>query len=494
MSTESSDDALDRSALSGVVWSTGAKWSSQIVSWASTILVARILAPSDYGLVTMASVFLGVVSMLSEFGLGTSVLTLRELHTKEMQQLNTISVLLGGAGTALTVLAAYPLGLFFRAPDLPPVAAAIGFTFFVNSLHIVPAALLRRAMRFRTLAMIDLVRGFVMPLVTLGGALLGWRYWALVAGSLVGATTAAVLTLAVRREGFAWPRLAALGSVFRFSRDVLIGRLAWTVYQNGDFAVAGRRLGQAGAGVYSIAWTLATNPIDKVTAILSDVTPSLFSAVQDDRPALRRYFLNLSELLCLATFPASLGLAMVSADLVAVLLGPQWAGAAAPLALLALYAGARSVTQLFGFLFTATRETRFAMWTAVALAGLLLLGFVVGSTWGGAGIAAAWLIVHPLLSIYSFTRIRRVLDLRASEYLRALRLGFDGAVVMGAVLFGFHALVASTWTPGLRLVVAIPLGALTYATMTWWLHRNRLRQILAWFRRVRAGGSPGDTM
>ena len=86
---------LDKSALSGVAWAGAAKWSTQIVAWAGTIVVARILMPSDYGLLTMASVFLGVVMMLSEFGIGTAVITLREIPESELHQLNGFSVVLG---------------------------------------------------------------------------------------------------------------------------------------------------------------------------------------------------------------------------------------------------------------------------------------------------------------------------------------------------------------------------------------------------------------
>ena len=295
------------------------------------------------------------------------------------------------------------------------------------------------------------------------------------------------MTLFYLRVPFARPRLIGLATVLNFSRHVLIGRLAYVVYQDGDFAVAGRRLGTAAVGDYSLAWTLATSPIEKVSMILNDVTPAIFSAVQDDKPALRRYFLNLSEILCLATFPASIGLALVSPDLVAVVLGAKWSGAAGPLALLALYAGARSVTGLYGYLLYATRETRFAMWTSIWLAGFLLVGFYVGSFWGTSGIAAAWLVVHPSFSVYVFARIRRLLDLSGWEYLKALRLGLDGAVIMGVVVLGFQQLVSAEWSPVLRLSTSIALGATTYIGSTLLLHGPRLRQILAWLQRVRRG-------
>jgi len=486
--------ALDRSLFAGVAWTGAAKWSTQLISWAVTILVARILTPADFGLVTMATVFLSVVMMLSEFGVGVAVITLRELPDSQLRQLNTFSILLGLAGTALTALMAYPLGAFFRAPDLPPVLFLVGCTFAISSLQTVPGALLRRELRFRTLALIDVTRGVLVPAVTLIGALAGLRYWALAIGSLSGAALNALMVLAVRRVGLERPRARGLGPALHFSRDILVGRLAWVVYQDGDFAVAGRRLTQSAVGDYSMAWTIATAPIEKVTMVLSEVTPSLFSAVQHDRVALRRYFLNLTEMLCLATFPASVGLALVSRDLVAVALGPNWVGAAAPLALLALYAGARSVSVLYAHVFTATRDTRFAMWLTIAGAVLLLGGFVIGSRWGPTGIAGAWLVIHPLLSVVSLFRVRRSLEVRFAGYLQALRLGLDGTILMvGALLIAQHFLVPA-WTPGARLSLLIPAGAVVYLLTTLGLHRQRLRHILEWLRRTRSGANDAPTV
>lgn len=481
--------SLDRSLLAGFAWTGAAKWSTQIISWAITILVARILTPSDFGLVTMATVFLSIVMMLSEFGVGVAVITLRELPDSQLRQLNAFSILLGLAGTALTALMAYPLGAFFRAPELPPVLLLVGTTFAITSLQTVPAALLRRELRFRSLALVDLARGVLVPLVTLGGALLGLRYWALAIGSVTSAAIGALMVLSLRRVGFERPRPAGLAHALHFSRDILVGRLAWVVYQDGDFAVAGRRLGQAAVGDYSMAWTLATAPIEKVTMVLSDVAPSLFSAVQDDRPALRRYFLNLTEMLCLATFPASIGLALVSRDLVGALLGATWAGAAAPLALLALYAGARSVSILYPHVLTATRDTRFLMWLTLVGAVFLLTGFIVGSRWGPTGIAAAWLIIHPGISLVSLRRVQRALEVRYGEYARALRLGLDGALAMAGVVLVLQHWVMADWPAMARLATAVPVGAGSYLLATLALHRQRLRHIVTWFRQSRGGPS-----
>src|SRR5438105_3774100 len=90
--------ALDRSLLHGLAWTSAAKWAGQLLAWASTLIVARLLSPADYGLVGMAAVFLGLITLVSEFGLGTTVITLRRLTDHEVAQLNGLAVLVGLCG------------------------------------------------------------------------------------------------------------------------------------------------------------------------------------------------------------------------------------------------------------------------------------------------------------------------------------------------------------------------------------------------------------
>src|SRR3989442_11978043 len=91
---------LDRSLVHGIAWTSGAKWAGQLLTWASTLIVARLLTPEDYGLVGMASVYLGLITLVSEFGLGAAVITLRALSEEQVAQLNGLSVLFGAGGVA----------------------------------------------------------------------------------------------------------------------------------------------------------------------------------------------------------------------------------------------------------------------------------------------------------------------------------------------------------------------------------------------------------
>src|SRR6266699_3786534 len=104
--------ALDRSLLRGVAWTAAAKWASQALSWLSWLIVARLLTPEDYGLVGMAAIYLGLITLVAEFGLGTAVLAVRELSAAQINQLNGLAVLLGLASLAASCAVAIPLGRF----------------------------------------------------------------------------------------------------------------------------------------------------------------------------------------------------------------------------------------------------------------------------------------------------------------------------------------------------------------------------------------------
>ncbi len=492
MTSGASDDAptakqrsdLDRSALFGAAWMGAAKWSTQLISWIGTVVVARLLSPADYGIVSMATVALGLLSLISEFGIGTTIVMQRDIQGSVLKQFNSVALLLGGASFAVAAAMAIPLGVFFRSDVLPWVIVAMATTFVINALQIVPAATLRRELRFRTLALIDVARGFLVPMGTVLFALAGFGYWALVGGGILSATVSTALTLINRRHGFSGPSWAGLRGKLQTSAQILVSRLAWYVYSSADLVIAGRRLGEGPLGEYTLAATVATMPTSKIFALLTDVTPSLFAAVQDDRDSLRRYFLNMTELLAFACFPVAIGLALVADDFVAVVLGSKWQGAAIPLMLLAACSTIRSITPLYGHLFLAVGQSRYSMWTALGTAVLLPIGFWVGSNWGTTGIAATWIVFFPILMLVTFARVRKILSLHSKDYVQSLRLGIDGSIAMGVVVYSLRHWLAIE-EPLMRLLVDVPAGAVAFAATTLVLHRTRINAIVEWFQRTR---------
>jgi teichuronic acid exporter len=273
------------------------------------------------------------------------------------------------------------------------------------------------------------------------------------------------------------PRRDELHGVLPFTFDTILGRLCWYVYQDADFVMAGRRLSDAATGAYSYAWALASAPLEKITSLATQITPSFLSEVQGDRGKLVRYFLAMTQAIALATFPLSIGLALTAQDLVPLVLGEKWLAAIGPLQVIAAYAGARAVTPFANQVLVAVRDTRYGFWLNAVAALLLPIGFLVGSRWGTVGIALAWVVLHPVAVIAPL--IRRVstkLGMPVAEWLRALWPALSSTAVMTLVVLSVQGALAGA-PPVARLAAAAGTGALAYGGALLVFHRRRVDQL-----------------
>ncbi len=453
------------------------KWTAQVVTWGGMIVLARLLTPEDYGLVGMAMVYLGFVTILTEFGLGASIVTIRTLSKDHVAQLNTVALGLGVVGAFVTAAAAIPLGRFFRAPELPWVVVALSSTFIIASFKIVPTALLQKQLRFRALALVDAGAAILFTIANIVFAVLGFRYWALVLGGITSNLAAALTLSFYQGHRYAWPRRGDLGPAMRFSNDVLLGRIAWYFYSNADFTVAGRMLGKGLLGAYTFAWTIASMPVEKITSLVTRVTPAVFSRVQDDLPELRRILLNVTEGLVFLTLPAALGIGIVADDLVLVVLGADWAPAIAPLRLLALYASLRSIVTLLPQVLLARHDTRWLRWHGIVTAIVLPFGFIVGARWGAMGIAMGWITVYPLTVIPLYVRAFTKIDLRFSVYLRTIWPALRGGLLMVGAVLAARAFLLPGWPRPASLATQVAIGAAAYGLFAAYPARKRIRTL-----------------
>jgi PST family polysaccharide transporter len=481
-----SQSALDRSLIRSVAWTAAAKWIVQVFSWITTIVVARLLSPDDYGLLGMAGVFLGVIRIVSEFGLVVTVVTFRNLSDEAIAQLNGLALIVGLMACGATVLAAKPLSIFFESDRLAQVIVALSFGFVLSGFKIVPTALLQRNLRFRLLAAIEAVASALLSTAMIVLAVLGFGYWTLVSGNLLSLAVTSLAVLWHCRVAFRLPRWNALQGSMQFTRHQLTGQLLWYTYSNADFLIAGKVLGEKMLGLYSLAWTLSKTIPEKITGLIIGVTPAYFSAIQDDLPQLRRYLTRITEAIAFVTFPALVGVALLAELVESVLLGSRWAGIAGSLRLLALYATVNSVTPLFSRVLTARRQTRFLMWAGVVITGVLITGFWVGSRWGVVGIAAAWLLLDPPIQLVVLRRTCRAIEMSITDYLTALWPASSMTAIMAiAVLLLLPRLVGLS--PVLQLVIAAVAGAAAYAAAGVLFHRTRL---LGMIRILRGGFQP----
>ena len=466
---------LDHSFLHSLAWTGGVKWLVQILTWVSTLVVARLLTPEDFGIVGSAMIYVGFLGLFADFGVGTSVPIMRDLPEDHLAQLNGAGILFGALAMLLGLAAAWPAGQFFHSTQVPWVLAALSSTLLVSGVRSVPAALLQKALRFRTLALIEATQGVIGAAATVLLALAGWRYWALCLGAIIQSVAYTGLVLVAQPHRRSWPVWRSLDKPLQLNGNILLGQVSWWIYSNADFAIAGRVLGQAVMGSYLLAWEFASLPVEKITNIVGRVTPAYFAALQNDRAGLRRHLLNLTEGIATMTLPASWGIALVAEDFVRVVLGDKWLPAVAPLQILCFYVSLRSVVTLLPQVLTAIGEARWSARVGMMFVAVMPLAFLIGSRWGAVGIATAWLLVYPILTIPYYWRLFRCLELSPRAYFGAIWVPLRGGILMALAVLLVGGRLPADWPLAVVLGSKILIGAVAYAAFGVWPARERIR-------------------
>ncbi len=478
---------IDRSLVRGVAWMGLIKWSGQIVAWLSTMVVLRLLSPYDYGLVGMATLYLGFLTAVSEFGIGAAIVTLRTLPDEHIRQINTVSVIFGSVGYLLSCALAKPIGAFFHRRELPLVIVVLSTTFVIASFRSVPWALLQRDMRFKRVAAFEGVQVVVLAIASVAFAALGLRYWTLVIASVLSSLITTGFALTLHRVAFARPKWGELRRALSFSREVIVQRIAWYTYSNADFFVAGRVLGVEPLGAYEAGWTLANTPIDKIGTLVLQVTPSILSAVQSDRTAVARYVLALTEGIAVVLFPLLIGLAIVAPEFVPLAIGPQWRAMILPLQLLSVYSCFRCILPLLAQVLMITGDEKFASHNMILGALIMPVAFYAGSKLGGVtGIALAWVLVHPLLAFRLCRRALGRLGIGAIPFMRSLWPAVSGCLLMSAAVFATRAACPGMWPTVVRLLLEVSIGVIAYAATLLGPHHRRVNELRTFVTTMRA--------
>jgi teichuronic acid exporter len=471
---------------SNLAWRAAANWSSQIVSWAALLVVVRLLSPADFGLVGMSVTLFWYLKFLGAFGITPTVVRHRDLTPEVLAQLNTMGVIFGVGSFLLACLFAWPVSLFFKTPGVVPVAIVTCIALIPIGLRSVPEGLMNQKMQLKSLSFFDALRDILSAIVTVSLAWMGFRFWALVLGNLISEIVRCAVVLSVQRYRFAWPHYRTIREPLTFGRRVLVSSFAWSTYNTLDNVTAGRVLGQSALGLYGMAWNLANTPLEKIVSLVTTLIPAYLARVQTDMAALRSYVRSLTEAISLATFPATVGIALVARQAIPLIMGAKWDGMITPLEVLSLYAAFRSIVALLPKVLTAVGDARFVMRIEVTGLVVMPLAFWIGSRWGITGIAFGWVVAYPIIAIPHYWRTLKTIQMPISEYIGALRPALDGSIAMALAVGAFRWFVPQGHLKWFYLTAEIALGAIFYIGAIALLHRKRVRYFMNVAKRMKS--------
>lgn len=466
-------------------WSTAGRLAAQILTWAVTLFVIRLLSPQDYGLMALAMVLMEFSFLLNELGLGSAIVQRRDFDRAMAAQILAIVLLVNGVLFVAVYLAAPLVADFYDQPALTTLIRVLALSLPIAALSVVPLNVLRREMRFKAKSLVDFSAAICASLTTLALALAGLGVWALAIGHLAGRVCTAGMALVMSRY-WVWPRLSRTlhAEVFRFGGLILLNRLLFFAYNQADTLIAGRLLGAGPLGLYTVAKTLSAMPLAKVSGIVNEIGFAAFSKVKDDADAVSRHMSRVLRTTGLLAFPVGIGLACVTPELVWLLLGERWLEVTRPLQIMSLAIPLRMLANVLSpAIYAIGRPGLMARYLALSCVAMPT-AFALGAGHGLTGMALAWITVYPLLFGVLLRMALPVLGLGLNEFWRAIKTPCLVGIGMGAGVLGLRGILLwaglDTWLVATLCVLA---GVLLYGVGTWVSGRNHLAEL-----RVLLGG------
>jgi PST family polysaccharide transporter len=422
--------AIERLAARSFGWALLSFGGNRLVVFVSTLVLARLLAPQDFGVVAAALTLTSYLELGLDLGIGAALIYEQEEGvTPRVQTAFTLNLLLGAVLFAAAFLAAPLTARFFQVPGQDAIFRALALVLLIRGAGQVNVAILRRDLRFKPLVLLDVVRGSMRAAVAVLLALAGYRAWAIVWGFLAGELAGMAVGWMIVRFP---PRLrfdrAASASLLRYGLSLVGVKALDEIGDNSDYLVVGNRLGPLQLGFYSMAFRLPELVVTNVFWIFSSVAFPVYSKTKAlGQETFRRAMLRALRLTTLYGFAAGTGLALVARDAVVVLFSPKWQPAGAPMALISLALGVSSVGFASGDIFPALGRPGALLKLNLPLSVVLVAGFVLAAPHGI--VAVAW--VHLIYNlVYAFLRLamaNRLVGATFAEDLAAMRPGLCAA-------------------------------------------------------------------
>ena len=448
-----------------IVWSRGAL---QVLAFATTLAVAHILRPADYGVMAVAGIWTSALSTLAEMGLGSAIVQFRDLTKQEIDTCFWAIMAVAVAGYALLTFCAPLIADWFSIPALAQVLPVLSLALPLLAIRVVPDSLLRKELALHRVSQAEIIGGVVVLPVTLGCALAGLGVWALVAGALVGPAVRTIATFVFLpwRPGFSLGG-ERVKEVFHFSIATLGTNILWVLREQADVFVIGKLTGENTVGLYAMAKQLALMPTDKISSVVNMLSAPIMAELQNQPNLMRVALFRALRFAAIFSLPACVGAVFVAPDLVAVMLGEQWMPIVPLLRALMLYSGMRAMDVLLPSVLLARRRERFLLWYCLLLVIVVPLAAGLGAMLDGPiGAVLCWVPVYGItMTVMAKTALEEVGSGFAEVFseLRPILIATASMTLVLALTYGAVGVVGVT--PLIHLLLIVPLGATVFGSV-----------------------------
>lgn len=466
------------------VWAFLSTAGAKLITLIGLALLARLLAPREFGLLAFAMVYIAYAETIGDLGSGMALVYWPDRREDAAQVTFAVNAVAGVLWCLLTLAIAPLVADFFNAPNGAPIVRVLGFSFIIKYLGNTHDALAHKDLRFRARMIPEVALATVKAGVSLVLAWRGFGAWSLVWGHLAGVATSTILLWVVVpwRPSFRLP-LDLVKPMLGYGRGIITVNVLAAITHHADLAVVGRLLGTTALGIYQMASKVPETTIVVLLWVVSKVLFPAFSKMHAAGESLRTPYLMASRYISAIAVPASIGLFVLARPVILLFLGRQWLAAVPILGALSVYAAMRALSTHAGDVLKATGRAQLLARLSVLKAILIVPALLLGARWGAEGVA--W-------GLACATALTTTISLVAASRIIRVRLTAMGAAVLPSIVAGgamavpvlFWVRWATHLPPFVQVAVGTMLGAAVYALVLAVVDRDL-------FRRARAHFLPG---
>ncbi|WP_158507157.1 lipopolysaccharide biosynthesis protein [Subtercola sp. Z020] len=470
------DDAPGGSGSTSVRWNAIALVGRQGIILVASVILARLLGPTAYGIVAQANVYIALTTLLLDQGLTAALISQKKITRDTAGAAATVNLGLAVVFILVTVPLAGPVASFLNTPELVSVLPVLALGLILKSIAIVPRMLLMRTLNFKSIAYSDVGSAVLGGVLGILAALLGFGYWAIVVQLVASDLLAAIILYVAARPPLPNLRMRALGDSIGFGTRVFIGNLIAFASRNIDNVLVGKFFGSQQLGYYSLAYKVLLTPIQMVGQVVTRVLFPAISRVRDNHAEVSRLILRSTRGISFIAFPLMAFIGVSAEDTIGFFLGASWLPAVLVLQVLSVTGARQAVTAVNAPVLLGLNRSDIHLRFNIAAAIVQIAGMIAGLPWGIVGVAVGYTIAGILLTPVIFHLQKKLVGMGYRSQLGAIAPAFHAslwAIIPYALLYLVPML------PIVRIVVGAVIFFAVFALVMRVVHRRVWKSLVA---------------
>lgn len=450
---------------SGLVYTSLAKYSSILIQLLITAILARMLKPSDFGVVALATVFIHFFNTLTEAGLGPAIIQKKVLSGKDYDTLFFLTAAMGVGFGLLFVLASPYIGQYYQSAVLKDVCLWLSLLILFSSLDIVPNNLLLKQKKFNVIAYRTVVVHIICGCASIYAAYIGWGVYALLLSAILSKVLIFCVNYYKNPLKFAFD-FTCLNGIKSYSFYQFLFNLVRYLSRNLDKMIVGKMMGMNLLGYYEKSYRLMMLPLQNITFVVTPVLQPLFSELQSDLRDLGRKYLKLLQCLAYISFPITALVFFNARELIFIAFGSQWEPAVEPFRILALTIEIQVLQSSAGAIFQSANYTKGLFFCGVLSLIIFVFGLFVACFQFGSisAVAVSFVVSTYLGDVIVFNVLFRRLGVKMIDFFSILEKPFILMVVLFVTMGLFCYFVSID-----SILMSLIVKSLIMSVLTLWM-------------------------